>query len=55
MGQIRRVIKDVPADKVQIETELLEVDGFTVTKETQDDGLFTLTGAKDDAGGPQSG
>jgi len=48
MAQIQRVVADVPEDQVPRQKGVLEADGFTVTVTKQDNGLFTLTGTKDD-------
>lgn len=48
MAEITRVITDVAEDQVPLQKSLLEVDGFAVVVTKQDDGLFTLTGTKDD-------
>lgn len=48
MAEIERVIRDVPQEEVALNKSLLEADGFVVKVDKQDDGLFTLTGTKDD-------
>lgn len=48
MPQITRTIEDVPQDQVATQQAILEADGFTVQVQQQGDGLFTLTGTKDD-------